>query len=261
MKKFLWISVMLLVVFGSLSGCAAPQTEVTPTAVLTEEIVATATEIISEPSPEVAQSVIEETAAVETRTVVDSRGVIVEIPADPQRIVTVSDALVEEVMTVLGVQDRLIGIGSTCLVRDFTYDYETVSSEKFSYTGGMNPANYLNPNMIDLPRFVEPGTEMNFETLASLEPDVVIIDVGACTLDWCDNAELMQQGLDRLESLGIPTIVLMGPNSGGTLSVDALSSEVRILGEVFNQQEKAEKTGRLPGRFHPIGCKSYSGYP
>lgn len=163
------------------------------------------------------------------------------IPANPQKIATVSDALVEEVMTIFGVTPSIVGIGSTCLVRDFSYDYETSAGEKFSYTGGMNPANFLNPDLIDRTMFVEPGSEMNYEALAALDPDVLIVDVGACTLDWCDDAELMKQGLERLESMGIPTVVLMGPNSGGTLNVDALTQEVRILGEVFNQQEKAEK--------------------
>ncbi|MBI9043461.1 MAG: ABC transporter substrate-binding protein [Anaerolineaceae bacterium] len=177
----------------------------------------------------------------ETKIVVDSRGVEVEIPVDPQRVVSVSDALVEEVMTVFGIQDRVIGIGSTCLIRDFTYDFETIAGEKFSYSGGMNPANYLNPDLIDQPFFVKPGTEMNFETLASLEPDVLIIDVGACTLPWKTDKEAMEQGIERLESLGIPTIVLMGPNSGGTLEIGALSGVIKILGEVFNHEVEAEE--------------------
>jgi len=75
-------------------------------------------------------------AAPATRVVVDSRGVEVEIPAQPARVATVSDGLVEEVMIVFGVADRLVGIGSTCLVREFGYEYETASGETFSVDAG-----------------------------------------------------------------------------------------------------------------------------
>lgn len=242
MKNKLYLSIVGMVCMSMLFGCAAPTTApvAEPTVVSTLEPTAVEEGVVPTEAPVATEgpSAPEETA---TRVVVDSRGVEVTIPADPQKIATVSDALVEEVMTIFGVTPSIVGIGSTCLVRDFSYDYETTSGEKFSYTGGMNPANFMNPDLIDRTMFVEPGTEMNYEALAALDPDVLIVDVGACTLDWCDDAELMKQGLERLDAMGIPTVVLMGPNSGGTLDVAGLTQEVRILGEVFNQQEKAEK--------------------
>jgi len=241
-KTFLMIALIAMMI---ISGACAPQQatqpvieESSPTAMPVEAVAP-----LPENTPEVepTEELPSETDASETKIVVDSRGVEVEIPVDIQKVVTVSDALVEEVMTIFGVQDRVSGIGSTCLIRDFTYDFETISGENFSYSGGMNPANYLNPGLIDLPFFVKPGTEMNFETLASLDPDVVIIDVGACTLPWMEDKEAMRQGIERLESLGIPTIVLMGANSGGTLGISALADVIKILGEVFDHQEQAEE--------------------
>lgn len=248
MKKRMQWTVMLVVLLSMITGCTGTQstpaqTQAVPTAQVTVTEKAAdqaATEVPPTEEPTKSEETTTPTAG-ETRTVVDSRGVEVTIPVNPQRVATVSDALVEEVMTIFGIQHEVVGIGSTCLVRDFTYDYETAKGEKFSYSGGMNPANYLNPDLINLPMFVKPGTEMNFESLAGLKPDVLIVDLGACTLDWASDPELMKQGLARLDSMGIPTIVLKGPNSGGTLDVSALTSEVRILGEVFNQQEKANK--------------------
>lgn len=48
----------------------------------------------------------------EYRTVIDSRGVEVKVPVNIERVVTVSDGLVEEVMVILGVNDTLVGLGS-----------------------------------------------------------------------------------------------------------------------------------------------------
>lgn len=180
-----------------------------------------------------------------TRQVIDSRGEAVEIPRTPRRIATISDALVEEIMLVMGVEDRLVGIGSTCLIREFHYDYLTVDGESFSYENGMNPARFLYPEMADLPLFVRPGTEINYETLASLEPDLLIIDVGACTLPWRNDREAMEQGLARLSALGIPTLVLMGPNARSSPSIQALSEVIRILGETFERRKEASRLARF----------------
>jgi len=180
-------------------------------------------------------------AAQATRVVVDSRGAEVEIPARPMRVATVSDGLVEEVMIVLGVADRLVGLGSTCLVREFSYTYETAGGSTFSVEGGMNPGRLLRPQLADLPQFVARGTEPNYETLAALEPDLLVIDVGACTLPWRTDPEAMRRGLALLRSLGIPTIVLQGPNSGGAAGPAGLSGAIRVLGDVFSKIEEAER--------------------
>ncbi len=182
-----------------------------------------------------------EGAAGPTRIITDSRGVAVEIPSDPLRVATVSDGLVEEVMIILGVADRLVGIGSTCLVREFSYEYETAGGSSFSVGGGMNPARYLRPGLTALPHFVAPGTEPNYETLAALEPDLLVIDVGACTLPWRSDPEARRRGLARLEALGIPTVVLQGPNSGGAPGPEGLTGELRVLGDVFGKPEEAAR--------------------
>jgi len=176
-----------------------------------------------------------------TRVVTDSRGVAVQIPSTPLRVATVSDGLVEEVMIVLGVAHRLVGIGSTCLVREFRYEYETASGSTFTVSGGMGPARYLMPALAELPHFVASGTEPNYEALAALEPDLVIVDVGACTLPWQSDPEAMRRGLARLESLGIPTVVLQGPNSGGAPGPEGVTRVLGVLGDVFGKPEEAAR--------------------
>jgi len=62
----------------------------------------------------------------EYRTVIDSRGVAVEVPTEIERVVTISDGLVEGVMTRLGVEDTIVGLGSGCLPKVWEYEYPTV---------------------------------------------------------------------------------------------------------------------------------------
>ena len=79
------------------------------------------------------------------RIVTDMRGKEVKVPKDIQRVVTVSDGLIEGVMTVLGEEETIVGVGSSCIQRVFVYEYETVSGENYTYKDGMNPVTYLNP--------------------------------------------------------------------------------------------------------------------
>lgn len=177
----------------------------------------------------------------ERRIVLDSRGKAVSIPAHPKRIATISDALVEELMIVFGAADRLVGIGSTCLTRVFEYEYTSIDGSVFRHQDGMNPARFLRPELAELPLFVRPGTEVNYETLAGLEPDLLIIDAGCCTLPWRTDREAMAQGLERLDSMGIPTVVLIGPNAGGDPGIEALSRVITIVGEIFQAAEEATR--------------------
>ncbi|GKT17025.1 ABC transporter substrate-binding protein, partial [Aduncisulcus paluster] len=68
-----------------------------------------------------------------TKMVTDMRGKLVEIPASPKRVITLDDGFIAGVMTVLGVQDRIIALGSHCPVKIFKYSYPTVDGEEYTY--------------------------------------------------------------------------------------------------------------------------------
>jgi iron complex transport system substrate-binding protein len=174
------------------------------------------------------------------RTVIDSRGVKVQLPAAVKTVATISDALIEEVMNALKVGAEIRTIGSTCLVREFSYDFIGNDNRKFSYSGGMNPANFLMPRLRSLPLFIRPGTEMNFETLLRAKPDVLLIQAGCCTLNWqLGDDHKMGGTIGKLKSLGIPTIVLYGPNFSGNPAIETLSDNIKIIGQVFGKEEAA----------------------
>ncbi|MDY6866054.1 MAG: ABC transporter substrate-binding protein [Halobacteriota archaeon] len=172
------------------------------------------------------------------RVVTDMRGKEVKVPKDIQRVVTVSDGLIEGVMTVLGEEEAIVGVGSSCIQRVFVYEYETASGENYTYKEGMNPVTYLNPWIRDLPLIAQSGRAMNYETLASLNPDVVIIRLGSCTLRSADDEGVIKT-IETIESLGIPLIVLYGPPCYEDPDISKISREICIIGQVFGKEDQA----------------------
>lgn len=172
------------------------------------------------------------------RTVVDSRGVAVQVPADIERVVTMSDGMIEGVMTTLGVQDKIVGLGSSSLQRTWNYSYESVSGDAYSYDEGMNPVAYINPSFMDLPIVAEDA--VNYEALASLDPDVVILRAGSCNFWTTDvDDENLQKTISTIESLAIPLVVLYGPDCYPEPDMSTISDEIVIIGQVFDRGEDA----------------------
>ena len=175
------------------------------------------------------------------RTVVDGRGVAVQVPKNIERVVTVSSGLIESVLFVLDEEEKIVGLGSNCVPKIYNYTYPTVGGEAYEYRGGMNPVAYLDPRLRDLPLVKESSTGMNYETLAGLDPDVVILRVGASGFPSMED-EGVQKTIRTIESLGTPVVVLKGPPCFDEPDLSTISDEIRIIGAVFG---KEEKTGKL----------------
>jgi iron complex transport system substrate-binding protein len=173
----------------------------------------------------------------EYRTVVDSRGVPVQVPTEIDRVVTISDGLVEGVMIRLGVIDTLVGLGSGCIPQVYEYEYPTVKGVSYIYQSGMNPVTYLYPQLINLPVVAQWATAPNYEMLASLEPDVVIVRAGDCTF-WMDK-DSMDKAINTIESLGLTLVVTRGPNTFDEPKISILSNEIKLIGSIFGKDDKA----------------------
>jgi len=171
------------------------------------------------------------------RTVTDMRGRTVELPATIERIVAIDDGFVEGLLYRWGMQDRVVGLGGTW-VQDYTYSFEKVGGATYEYRNGTNPVSYLIPELADLPVLVETGTAINYETLASLDPDVVILREGA----WAFSAgsdEALKKTVTTIDSLGIPLVILVGPPFQERPTIDHIGEEIRIVGEIFSREEDA----------------------
>jgi iron complex transport system substrate-binding protein len=175
-----------------------------------------------------------------SRSVVDSRGVRVTLPPRIDRVVTISDGFIEGVMTVFGVQDRLVGIGSSCLTqKTYRYAVPLEGGGSREYTDGMHTIVLLNPWIADLPLIAVWNSAPNYEKIAGLNPDLMIIRVGSCW-HWQDNDQV-PKSIQVIESLGIPVVVLKSPNTYGRPNLGTFDAEIRILGEVFAREKQAER--------------------
>jgi len=145
-------------------------------------------------------------AAPETKTVIDSRGVAVEIPADVQRIVALRSGIVETLVA-LGAEDKLVGIDE---------------STKDGTGYGEFPVR-LCPELLDVQCPVT-GRALNVEEVISLDPEVILIG-GYGRIKWVD--QLVEYNL---------TVVVAHFEELGNFTRD-----LKIVGQVVNEEEKAQE--------------------
>lgn len=103
----------------------------------------------------------------------------------------------------------------------------------------MNPVGYLVPELAGLPQVVASGTGINYETLASLDPDVVILREGASSFR-AGSDESLEKAVATIGSLGIPHVILVGPPFLESPNVDCIGEGIRLVGEVFSHEADAD---------------------
>jgi len=178
------------------------------------------------------------------RTIVDMRGTEVLVPKNISRVVDISDGFVTSVLYNLGLQDTVIGLGSTNLQEIDTYTFQTNQGENYSYENASDPIAYLMKESIkDLPAVAEYDVAVNYETIASLEPDVVFIRIGFCSMntDEYGTDEDITNTIDTIESLEIPVVVLYGPPTLDNPSIEKISDEINTIGDVFDMKDKSNE--------------------
>lgn len=179
----------------------------------------------------------------QTKTIKDMRGISVTVPAIPLRVATISDGFVEAVMTHLGVVDRVKAIASWSMKRDYKYSFVGTGGLGREYSGGWNTMKYLNPWLDDLPCFNSPaGNILSFETLASANPDLVIIRLGDTPVG-AGNKEAAAKVISTIEALGLPLVVLYSPSWYGKSDLSTIKDEAIVIGRVFDQEAKAKALG------------------
>lgn len=179
-------------------------------------------------------------SAEEQKTITDMLGRTVDVPSNIERVVAIDDGFVEGIMYRLGLQDKIVALGAPCCNKEYNYSFETLDGSSYEFKNGMNPVKYLIPGLDDLPVLVEGATAVNYETLASLDPDVVFLREGS----WAFSAgsdEKIEKTIASIESLGIPLVILVGPPFQEQPSVDRIGDEIRLVGEVFSREEDTDR--------------------
>ena len=179
----------------------------------------------------------------EARIVTDMRGQNIQVPDEPQVVATIDDGFVEGVMTHLGVIDRVKSIGSWSMKRDYHYRFESISGESWEHRG-FHTMRFLHPWLNDLPCVNSPqGNIINFETLAAVKPDLVILRAGDTSVGR--DKEKITRTVAAIEGLGFPLLVLYSPTWFRSANLSSMKTEAAIIGEVFGLKEKAEALADL----------------
>ncbi len=153
-------------------------------------------------------------------SIVDFRGKVVKLSKPAERIVVLSSYWAE-VLTALGASDRIVGIGSYV-----AYD------------------EYLPSSVRDKPVVGSIFKGVNIEEIASLNPDLVIMDYGYGKAD-----EIIKQ----LENMGIPVIGLFIRSFKDELKA------VEILGKAVGAEDKAKELEKfMVSRYNEIIEKAKS---
>ncbi|MFW6378037.1 MAG: ABC transporter substrate-binding protein [Bacillota bacterium] len=153
-----------------------------------------------------------------TRQVIDMVGREVEIPSEINTIAT-SYTPATLFVVALGAQDKLVAAGKGMPKQQIFND--------------------LAPEIEDLPE-ISGGSGINLESVAAIDPDLIIISPH-------DSAE---SEADRLESIGYPTVII---NPEGFYQVE---ETFKFLGEVLNLEEKADEISGLYQEIEEITAKS-----
>lgn len=177
------------------------------------------------------------------RTITDGRGKQVTVPDQINRVITISDGMIESVMYSLGEIDKLVGTGTPVNYYKFNWTYPSIKGDNIALTPGNSVIQTLYPEFTNLSVVSKIGTPPNYEKIAELKPDVIFIRAGDC--NYFGEMEAMNKVADTLESMGIPVVVTFGPNAvaakGGNPDLGSFSKEIPIIGSVFGKEEQAKK--------------------
>lgn len=131
--------------------------------------------------------------------------------------------------------DKVSAIASWSFKRD--YKYIIKGKDKERQYAGLNTMKALHPWLNDLPCFNSPqGNIINYETLITSKPELIILRVGDCTVGGADKAAL-EKTLSILEATKIPLVVLYSPTY--TKDLATMKDEMRIIGDIFGKSQKA----------------------
>ena len=132
-------------------------------------------------------------------TVTDALGRNVTLPY-PVETVVVGDDLVAELVQLLGVADRVVGIEPSIRERGYF------------------------PKMVDKPIIGSQFQGLNYELIAEIQPDVVLLmDVGP-----------IAKVIDKLDNIGVKTIVI-------SIRPEKIPYTIELLGRIFGEEERAQK--------------------
>lgn len=210
MKKALAFTLALVMLLGMLAGCGQSSAPAASAPAATEAPAATAA---PEAQPE----------APAPRTVTDMRGVTVELPEKIERVAILDKGFLVQTMTALGVSDLICASGD--VIQGAT-------------DPGVRDSLTLCPQLLELPQIGYPTAAVDYETLVSAAPDLVILR----NSEYIKDSEITAEAIDKIENdFGIPLVVVNGPGCYDEVRLEVQYEGIRLMGEVFQKEERAEE--------------------
>ncbi|WP_175439935.1 ABC transporter substrate-binding protein [Micromonospora nigra] len=151
--------------------------------------------------------------------VTDHWGRTVQVPADPKRVVVLEwEGLITKSMRIFGISDRLVGVDT--------------ATKKMGYRAK------LAPDIDKVEALGSPWSGVNYERMLALQPDVVFMEAWVATQE---NRAMHQEVIDKIESLGLPVVVLISPSNFDQPDIRRAWEYITITGQVFGKQAEAAK--------------------
>lgn len=157
------------------------------------------------------------------RTITDMRGVTVTLPESLDRVAILDKGFLVQTMTALGVADRIVASGDVI-------QGATSATARDSL--------FLCPQLLELPQIGYPTAAVDYETLVEAKPDLVILR----NSEYIKDSEITAQAIDKIENeLKIPLVVVNGPGCYEDVRLEVQYEGIRLMGELFEKQERAEE--------------------
>jgi iron complex transport system substrate-binding protein len=149
--------------------------------------------------------------------VIDMTGREIYVKNDIERVVVIEwEGLVSKSMKSLGLADRIVGID----------DYAKKNTFR----------NYVIPEIHDVPDIGSAWSGINYEFLASLNPDIVFLELYVTNES---EKELHDEAIAKLESMGIPVAATISPTCLDIPRVEEAWKHIELVGQVFGRQDDA----------------------
>lgn len=156
--------------------------------------------------------------SLETVTVSDQWERSVEVPLSPDRVVVLEwEGLVSKTLQILGEADTIVGADPNTL-------------QPFRQT--------VVPVLQSATNVGSPWSGLNYESIASLNPEVVFLEAWA---DNDENREMHQQIIDQIEDLGIPVVAMKSPSNFEEATLDRAWEIVDLVGEVYGRSSDTDQ--------------------
>lgn len=180
---------------------------------------ATATSTASKKATATSSKDAEKPASGDTVTIKDHWDRSVEVKKNPDKVVVMEwEGLVAKTMKLLDVDDRLVGVDSSTKKQPF----------RKAIIPGITKAKDVG----------SAWSGVNYETVASLKPDVVFLEAWVAS---DENKKMHEDVVKKIEDLDIPVIVMLSPSNFDSPNLKTAWEHVDFVGELFDKKDKTDK--------------------